>query len=149
MEPRLSLVTLGVKDVAAARRFYEAVGFKAAPVSNENVAFIDAGGVIISLFGRKDLADDAHVEDTPTGFSAIALAHNTRSEAEVDHVLAEAVASGARLLKPGQKVFWGGYAGHFADPDGHIWEVAYNPFFPFDEAGRIDLSAVKSAGDAA
>ena len=139
MQPRLSLVTLGVADIARARAFYEALGFKASNASQESVTFFDAGGVVLGLFGRSALAEDAKVSDSQPGFSGVALAHNARSEADVDAVLREAVAAGAKLLKPGQKVFWGGYAGYFADPDGHLWEVAYNPFFPLDAAGRIEL----------
>jgi uncharacterized protein len=139
MEPRLSLVTLGVGDVARSRQFYEKLGFQASAASQESVAFFHAGGVVIGLFGRVPLAEDAHVADSAPGFSGVSLAHCCRSEVEVDAVLDEAVRAGATLLKPGQKVFWGGYSGYFADPDGHLWEVAYNPFFPFDEAGHIVL----------
>jgi uncharacterized protein len=91
--------------------------------------------------------DYAHVPSSTPGFSGVTLAHNVRSEAEVDATLAHAVSCSARLLKPGQKVFWGGYSGYFADPDGHLWEVAFNPFFPFDEAGRLALP--KSDAEAA
>lgn len=139
MEPRLSFVTLGVADIARARAFYEKLGFKASSASNENVTFLDAGGVVLALFGRGALADDAHVENSRPGFSGVALAHNVRSESEVTRVIEEAVAAGAILLKPGQKVFWGGFSGYFTDPDGHLWEVAYNPFFPLDEQGRVTL----------
>jgi len=144
MEPRLSLVTLGVADVRRARRFYEALGFKASAASQESVAFFDAGGVVLGLYGRGALAEDAHVSDSEPAFSGVALAHNARSEEEVDRVLAEAVAAGARLAKKGQKAFWGGYSGYFADPDGHLWEVAYNPHFPLDASGRIRLPAPKA-----
>lgn len=139
MQPHLSLVTLGVTDMPRARAFYEALGFSASRDSNAHVTFFSAGGVAFSLFGRAALAEDAHVSDSAPGFSGIALAHNVTSEADVDRVLAEAVAAGAQLLKPGQKVFWGGYAGYFADPDGHLWEVAHNPFWPMDDAGRVVL----------
>jgi catechol 2,3-dioxygenase-like lactoylglutathione lyase family enzyme len=139
MEPRLTLVTLGVADVARSRRFYEALGFRASAASQDSVAFLDAGGVVLALFGRAALAEDATVPDSKPGFSGIALAHNTRSEADVDRVLREAVAAGGRLTKPGQKVFWGGYSGYFADPDGHLWEVAYNPAWPLDAEGRLQL----------
>jgi hypothetical protein len=139
MRARLSFVTLGVEDVARARAFYEALGFKASAVSNPNVTFFDAGGIVLSLFGRKALAADAAVKHSRPGFSGVALAHNVSSDAEVDQVLDEAVRAGATLLKPGQKAFWGGYSGYFADPDGHIWEVAHNPFFPLDAAGHSTL----------
>jgi uncharacterized glyoxalase superfamily protein PhnB len=139
VEPRLSLVTLGVADVAHARTFYESLGFAAWSASNANVCFMSAGGVVLSLYGRAALAEDACVPAAPSGFSGITLAHNCRTRAEVDAVLAEAVAHGAKLLKPAQDVFWGGYSGYFADPDGHLWEVAHNPYFPFGHDGRIVL----------
>jgi catechol 2,3-dioxygenase-like lactoylglutathione lyase family enzyme len=139
MEPRVSFVTLGVADVVASRAFYERLGFKASSASQGGVVFFDAGGVVLALFGRADLAEDAHVENSAPGFSGMALAHNVASEADVDAVLGEAVSKGARLLKAGQRAFWGGYSGYFADPDGHIWEVAYNPFMPLDATGRVTL----------
>ena len=139
MQPRLTLVTLGVADMVRARRFYEALGFNASAASQDSVTFFNAGGVVLGLFGRAALAEDAHVTDSPPGFSGMSLAHIVASESEVDAVLAEAVAAGAKLLKPGQKVFWGGYSGYFSDPDGDLWEVAYNPFMPFDADGRMQL----------
>jgi catechol 2,3-dioxygenase-like lactoylglutathione lyase family enzyme len=139
MEPRLSLITLGVADVARARAFYEALGFKASKGSEETVAFLGAGGVVLALFGRAALAEDATIADSAPGFSGVALAHNARSEAEVDKVLAEVVAAGAKLVRPAGKTFWGGYAGYFADPDGHLWEVAHNPYFRLGADGRVEL----------
>ena len=139
MEPRLSLVTLGVSDVRRSRVFYEALGFKAGRASEESVTFFPAGGVVLALFGRSALAEDATVADSKPGFSGVALAHNARSERDVDKALKEAVAAGAKLIKPAGKTFWGGYAGYFADPDGHLWEVAHNPYFRFDAEGCIVL----------
>lgn len=140
MEPRLSIVTLGVADVAQARAFYERLGFAASPAGNESVAFFAAGGVVLALYGRTALAEDAHVmPGDPATFAGVTLAHNCRSEAEVDAVLAHAVRCGGQLRKPAQKVFWGGYSGYFSDPDGHLWEVAHNPFFPLDAMGGIAL----------
>ena len=144
MQPRLSLVTLGVADVARARAFYEALGYSASSDSNPSVTFFDAGGVVLALFGRAALAEDAHVSNTAAGFSGVTLAHNVRSDAEVDKVLADAVHAGATLLKPGQKVFWGGYSGYFSDPDGHLWEVAHNPFWPLGEDGHVLLPGAKA-----
>lgn len=139
MPTRLSLVTLGVANVARSRRFYEALGYKASSASVDSTVFLDAGGVILSLFGRAALAEDAAVPDTQPGFSGVTLAQTLASEDEVDQRLAHAVGCGATLVKPAQKVFWGGYSGYFADPDGHLWEVAYNPFWPLDPEGRPQL----------
>lgn len=137
--PRINLVTLGVRDLARARAFYEALGFVRSAASQDSVAFYEAGGVVLALFGRADLAKDAGVTDAPTGFAAISLAWNVESEALVDAALARAETCGARLAKPAGRAFWGGYLGYFSDPDGHLWEVAYNPFFPLDAEGRMTL----------
>jgi uncharacterized protein len=139
LEPRITLITLGVADVKRARHFYEALGFTASAASNGDVTFFQLGGMALGLYGRKALAHDANVPDAEPGFSGVTIAHNCRSEAEVDAVIAHAVACGATLKKPAQKVFWGGYSGYFADPDGHLWEVAHNPFFPLDAAGAVQL----------
>ncbi|MEZ5907743.1 MAG: VOC family protein [Hyphomicrobiaceae bacterium] len=147
MTPRLSLVTLGVGDVAAARRFYEALGFVASGASLDSIAFFEAGGVVLALFGRRALAEDATVRDEPGGFAAVTLAWNVESTAAVDAALALAARCGARIVKPAQTVFWGGYSGYFADPDGHLWEVAYNPFFPLDADGRLQLPASTAGYD--
>ncbi|MDX2289076.1 MAG: VOC family protein [Hyphomicrobiaceae bacterium] len=136
---RLSLITLGVADVARSRAFYEGLGWISAPFDSESVAFFDMHGVILSLFGREPLADDAHVPAAGSGFRAVAQAINLASRAEVDAVLAEVAAKGGRIVKPAQEVFWGGYSGYFADPDDHLWEVAHNPFWPLDEQGRPQL----------
>jgi catechol 2,3-dioxygenase-like lactoylglutathione lyase family enzyme len=139
LEPRVSFITLGVGDVGRSRKFYEALGFRASAASKPEVAFFDAGGVVLALFGREALAADASVAAAGSGFSGVALAHNVNSEADVDRVLQEAVAAGATLLRAGERAFWGGYTGYFADPDGHLWEVAHNPFMPLDEHGRVTL----------
>lgn len=140
MDQRLSLVTLGVGDIARARRFYcDGLGWHESSAGNESVCFIDAGGVVLGLYGREALAEDADMSAEGGGFSGFALAHNVASEADVDRVLAEAVAAGATLVKSARKVFWGGYSGYFADPDGHLWEVAHNPFFPLNADGRMQL----------
>lgn len=136
---RLSLITLGVADVARARAFYEALGLKAAAFDSADVAFFDMNGVILGVFGRDALADDANVAAEGSGFAGIALAINLESEAAVDTVLASVAARGARITKPARKVFWGGYSGYFRDPDGYLWEIAYNPFWPLDEHGRPQL----------
>ncbi len=129
MQPRISMITLGVRNIAASVKFYrDGLGFPQKEFDSEDVAFFTLAGTWLGLYGRDALADDAEVPREGSGFSGIALAHNVTSEEEVDRVLAEAVAAGATLTKPGQKVFWGGYSGYFADPDGYLWEVAYNPF---------------------
>ena len=139
MQPRLTLVTLGVTDLAKARAFYEAWGWKASSASQPEVVFFQANGLALALWSRVDLAKDAGVQDRPTGFSAVTLAYNARSKEEADEVYALAIAAGAKATKPLQDVFWGGYSGYFADPEGHLWEVAWNPAFPLDEEGHMFL----------
>jgi uncharacterized protein len=139
MEQRLSLVTLGVADLARSRDFYERLGWERSAKNADGVAFFQAGGMILSLYPRDKLAEDAGVPEAGAGFRAFALAHNARSKADVEAVLAEAVAAGATLVKAAEDVFWGGYSGYFADPDGFLWEVAWNPFFPIAEDGSISL----------
>ena len=141
MEPRLSLVTLGVDDLGRARSFYEALGWRASPVSQGDVVFFQLNGLALALYPRALLAEDAAVPDGEPGFSGMTLAHNCRSERDVDTVYAEALQAGARGVKPPAKTFWGGYSGYFADPEGHLWEVAHNPFFPLDAAGNLSLPA--------
>ncbi len=139
MEPRISLITLGVADLGRSRAFYEALGWRAAPASNDEVAFFQANGLALALWDRAALAADAEVEDRPSGFSGVALAHNLRSEAEVDGVFAAALAAGAQAVKIPRRTAWGGYAGYFADLDWHLWELAHNPLFPLDERGDLHL----------
>lgn len=137
MKPRISMITLGVADLERSIAFYEqGLGFPRME-SPPSVAFFTLNGTWLGLYGRDALAEDATVSPEGSGFNAFALAHNLASEDEVDATLAEAAAAGAELVKPGQKVFWGGYSGYFRDPDGHLWEVAYNPFMwigPEDDA---------------
>ncbi|CAN5370333.1 VOC family protein [soil metagenome] len=139
MEQRLSLVTLGVADIARSLRFYEALGWKRGN-RDDGVVFFQLPGMIFALWSRPALAEDAQVKDTG-GFGGVALAYNVRSKADADAVLAEAKAAGATILKPARDVFWGGYSGYFADPDGHVWEVAWNPGWALDEVGRVSLKA--------
>lgn len=135
----VSMFTLGVADLARARVFYEALGFRAGPGSSENIVFFQLGGLVLALFPRTQLAEDAEVADDGQGFDGVTLAHNYPSEQAVDAAMAHALASGATLKKKPQKVFWGGYSGYFADPDGHLWEVAYNPFVKVDDHGIVTL----------
>ena len=140
MEQRLSLVTLGVADLARARRFYEeGLGWRRGN-DNESVAFYQMPGGIFALWSRPALAEDAGVTDSGAAFSGIALAYNARSREEVDAVLAEAGTAGAEVVRPAHETFWGGYSGYFADPDGHLWEVAHNPFWMVAEDGSVRLA---------
>ena len=127
MEPRISLITLGVDDLDRSIRFYrDGLGL---PMRDgpEGIAFFETGGTWLSLYTREKLAEDALTDPAGSGFRGFTLAHNVRTEAEVDRVLEQAVAAGATLVKEAQKVFWGGYSGYFRDPDDFLWEVAYNP----------------------
>ena len=138
--PRITIVTLGVADLQRARAFYaEGLGFTVSSSSNDQVVFIEAGGVVLGLYPRELLAEDAQLNPEGSGFGGITLARNVGSENEVDVALAVAKRAGARILKPAQKVFWGGYSGYFADLDGHPWEVAFNPHWKLDERGAVVL----------
>lgn len=140
MEPRVSLITLGVADLARARQFYvDGLGWPASSAGDDGVVFLRTGGAIISLFPRTELAADAGIAPEGSGFGGIALAHNVAAREDVDAALAAAAAAGGRIVKPAQEVFWGGYAGYFADPDGFLWEVAWNPHFPLGPDGTVQL----------
>jgi len=138
MEQRISLVTLGVADLERARRFYEALGWKSDSKPEQGVVFFQAGGVVVGLWGRAQLAEDSGVDD-PGGFGGIALAYNVGSPEEVDAALAEAERAGAKVVRPGAPTFWGGYSGAFLDPDGHAWEVAHNPGWELGPDGAVVL----------
>lgn len=140
MEQRMSLVTLGVADLRRARRFYEnGLGWTPG-FASDDVVFYETGGPIIGLWSRSALAADAQIEDDDSMFSGIALAHNVRSRADVEAVLAEAAAAGAAILKSAEDTPWGGYSGYFADLDGHLWEVAWNPAWRIGEGGSVKLT---------
>jgi len=139
VKQRLSMVTLGVADVAKARAFYERLGFVIEPFDSEDVAFFDMNGIVFGVYGRDALAKDADVPKEGTGFRAASLGINLETEDEVDQTLREACSAGGVITKPAEKVFWGGYSGYFKDPDGHLWEVSHNPFWSFDEVGRVVL----------
>ena len=140
MNQHLHLVTLGVKDLETSKRFYtEILGWKQSSNSSDDVTFFQAGGVVLALFPREELAKDALIAAEGNGFAGFSLAYNAQSEAEVDEIIRDMKSKGVKILKEPQKVFWGGYSSYFADPDGNCWEVAYNPFFPFDENGNLKL----------
>ncbi|MGO1395815.1 MAG: VOC family protein [Halomonas sp.] len=130
MKPKISLITLGVNDLQRAIRFYrEGLGLPEHKTDSDEVAFFKMEGAWLSLFPREELAKDIGIHsESPSGFSGITLAHNVASQDAVDQLLEQAVAAGAELIKPAEEVFWGGYSGYFRDPEGHYWEVAYNPF---------------------
>jgi uncharacterized protein len=130
VKPKISLVTLGVSDLERSRRFYASLGLKERSESNDTVVFIQMGGTVLGLWSREALAEDAGIAPGGSGFRAFSLAHNVAAKEEVDEVLREAESAGARLVKPGQDAFWGGYTGYFEDPDGFLWEVAWNPAMP-------------------
>ena len=137
---RLTLLTICVSNLAISTAFYEALGFRRRARKAEGVAFFDAGGVVLSLWTAPDMAKDAGIAiEAKTGFRDVSLAWNVAAPEEVDRATARAVAAGARVLRKPEKVFWGGYTSYFADPDDHIWEVAYNPTFPLSEDGRLTL----------
>ena len=140
MEQRISLVTLGVADLARARAFYEALGWTTGAEPGDDVVFFQAGGMVVSLWDRQSLAADSGVDDAG-GYGGITLAHNVRSSAEVDAVVAEAEAGGAAVTRRPDTTFWGGYSGAFTDPDGHPWEIAHNPHWTLDdEDGSVRLT---------
>jgi len=138
VDQRLSLVTLGVADVARARAFYEALGWTTGASAGDDVVFFQAGGMVVALWSRESLASDSGVVDSG-GWGGVTLAYNVRSPDEVDAVIEEARAAGASIPRAGAETFWGGYSGVFLDPDGHPWEVAHNPHWAVHEDGSIEL----------
>lgn len=136
----ISIITLGVEDLAASTEFYISLGWHNTTASQASVTFLKGQSVVLGLYGRAALAEDAGVENTPAGFRGCSLAINLKDEATVDQFFDHATAQGASVVKKPEKVFWGGYSGYFADPDGHLWEVAFNPYFSGDaETGTLDL----------
>lgn len=140
MKPAVSLITLGVKDLAASHRFYaDVLGWKTDSKPEDGVVFFPLHNVVLGLFGRQALAQDAHLPDDGAGFPGFSLAHNLGSVAEVDALFEDLKAKGVDIVKPPEKVFWGGYSGYFRDPDGFLWEVAHNPQWTVREDGTVAL----------
>jgi catechol 2,3-dioxygenase-like lactoylglutathione lyase family enzyme len=129
MEPRINLITLGVEDLTRSISFYIALGLPRFPFDSDGIAFFELNGTWLALYPKDALADDVGLSSQGSGFPGFTLAHNLASPAAVDHVMSEALSAGARLLKPAQETFWGGYSGYFSDPDGFLWEVAHVPQF--------------------
>lgn len=140
MEQRISLITLGVRDLGRAKTFYAALGWTPHPDTPDDVAFYQAGGMVLALWSRSELAEDSAVSDTG-GWGGTTLAYNTRSREEVDAVIDEARAAGATIGREPAETFWGGYSAIFIDPDGHPWEVAHNPFWTLEEGGAVRIGS--------
>jgi uncharacterized protein len=138
MEQRLSLITLGVRDLARARHFYEALGWRTGAAPGDDVVFFQAGGIVLALWDRAELAEDSGVEDGG-GWGGVTLAYNVRSPAEVDGVTEEARAAGGRVVREPSETFWGGYSAAIVDPEGHPWEIAHNPRWTIRADGSVEL----------
>ncbi len=139
LEPRITMITLGVTDLVRSTAFYEALGFTRSSASNDDVSFFRMKETVLGLFGRASLAADAGIADSKPGFSGVTIAHNLASEDQVDKAWDHAVSCGGAPVKHPEKVFWGGYSGYFADPDGHLWELAFNPLMPNDADGFMQV----------
>ena len=140
MRQKFNLITLGVEDFDKAIDFYETgLGWNKSSASQGDIAFFQLGGIVLGLYPKKLLAKDAKVDEKGTGFSGITISYNAKSEGEVDQVLKEVEKLGATIIKPAEKVFWGGYSGYFKDPEGYLFEVAHNPFWEFDEKDNLIL----------
>jgi uncharacterized protein len=139
MEQRISLITLGVADLARSKDFYQRLGWRRSMTQTDGIVFFQAGGMGLALYPREELAKDANLSADGAGFCGMTLAYNARNREEVDAVLRQAEAAGAKILKHAKEAFWGGYSGYFSDPDGFAWEVAWNPSFPIAPDGSIRL----------
>jgi uncharacterized protein len=139
MEQRISIITLGVADLNSSREFYERLGWRRSMAASEGIVFFQAGGMALALYPREELAKDANISPDGDGFRRVTLAYIARNRGEVDSALEEAKASGATIVKPAQEAFWGGYSGYFSDPDGFLWEVAWNPFFVIEDDGGLRI----------
>jgi catechol 2,3-dioxygenase-like lactoylglutathione lyase family enzyme len=140
MEQRLTVVTLGVSDLARSRAFYEALGWTTGAAPDDDVVFFQSGGMVFALWGRSQLAEDSGVTEGQ-GWGGVTLAHNVRSQSEVDSAMSEAAAAGATITRRAGETFWGGYSGVFLDPDGYPWEVAHNPHWTIEQDGSVTLAS--------
>lgn len=141
MDQRLTIVTLGVKDLEVSKDFYEnKFGWERVETTGEHIVFFQLNGIQLALYPKGALAEDAGVEYEGNGFKGVTIAYNTRSIAEVDKIIQKLKGRGVRIVKPPQKVFWGGYSSYVADPDGHLWEIAFNPYMSLDVQGNVVLS---------
>jgi predicted lactoylglutathione lyase len=140
MRQKMNLITLGVRDLEKSLNFYEkGLGWKKSSASQDDIIFFPLGEIVLALYPRHLLAEDAMIDEKGSGFTGITISYNAKSEQEVDDVLKQVKKQGALVVKPGQKVFWGGYSGYYRDPDGHLFEVAYNPFWEMDEKDNLIL----------
>lgn len=138
MQQRLTIVGLGVNDLQVANDFYEnTFGWIKMPSSNENITFMQLNGILLSLYPKDKLAEDAGVSPAGSGFKGFTLAYNTHTKEEVDETFADLRSKGVKIVKDPEEAFWGGYSGYIADPDDNLWEIAFNPFLPLDEAGNV------------
>ena len=139
MEPRINVITLGVKNIATSRRFYEELGWVASASSNEHFVAFHSHGTVLCLFPEASLAEDAKTEGSCQGFRGVTLAYNVKDKRDVQILLDQAEKAGGKIAKHAQDVFWGGHSGYFADPDGHLWEIAWNPHWTLNENGMLEL----------
>ncbi len=139
MRQKFTLITLGVRDFQKSLAFYEGLGWKQSKCSQEEYVLFPLGGIVLGLYPLKSLEQDTTLRYQASSFAGMTISYNTRSEEEVDAVLEEAKQLGATIVKPAQKVFWGGYSGYFKDLDGYLFEVAFNPFWPMDSEGNLVL----------
>ena len=138
MEQRLTIITLGVKNLYKSTEFYETqFGWKKSASSNESITFFSLNGIYISLYEKEKLAEDAEIDASGEGFKGFTLAYNARSKEEVDQIFDDFKSKGVKIIKSPQEVFWGGYSGYVADLDGNLWEIAFNPYLKIDENGNI------------
>ena len=139
MDRRINVITLGVRNIQESRKFYEKLGFAPSSVSNDHFIAFQLRGLVFCLYPLQSLADDVTVDSQGQGFRGVTLAYNVGNKNEVKQVLDYVENCGGKIVKPAQDVFWGGYSGYFADPDGHLWEVAWNPFWSLDNEGMLHL----------